>query len=201
MARVPAPFLVLCGLLGACWGSPPVDPSLYASLRDPSISSLPDQRVLQVVVPGKAQDAAATGIGLLFKAWFTLGVDGAPPAPRGRWPADPATPEDQWVGILAMPIPDSVTALPDPPSKDGHTVELATWTYGEVAQILHEGSYDTEPPTVQRLHDFIQAQGYRISGLHEEEYVKGPGMFFRGDPAKYLTVIRYPVQKVADAAP
>jgi hypothetical protein len=34
-----------------------------------------------------------------------------------------------------------------------------------------------------------------IVGEHEEEYVRGPGMFSRGDPEKYLTIIRYRVKK------
>jgi hypothetical protein len=31
--------------------------------------------------------------------------------------------------------------------------------------------------------------------IHEEEYIKGPGMIFAGNPETYLTIIRYPVQK------
>ncbi|OGV68740.1 MAG: hypothetical protein A2269_04025 [Lentisphaerae bacterium RIFOXYA12_FULL_60_10] len=96
-----------------------------------------------------------------------------------------------------MPIPDTVQALKDPPTKEGLTPEIATWSYGETAEILHVGGYDAEKPTVQRLHDYITAQGYEIAGLHEEEYLKGPGMFFAGDPAGYYTIIRYPVQKRA----
>jgi hypothetical protein len=37
--------------------------------------------------------------------------------------------------------------------------------------------------------------GYVIAGEHEEEYIKGPGMFSKGDPEKYLTIIRYRVKK------
>ena len=32
-------------------------------------------------------------------------------------------------------------------------------------------------------------------GEHEEEYLRGPGMFSKGDPEKYLTIIRYRVKK------
>ena len=49
--------------------------------------------------------------------------------------------------------------------------------------------------TILRLHDFIDSQGYRIIGEHEEEYLRGPGMFSRGNPEKYYTIIRYRVAK------
>ena len=76
------------------------------------------------------------------------------------------------------------------------TVELVTWEYGEVAQILHVGGYDEETADTEALKEFIRSQGYEITGLHEEEYLKGPGFLFAGNPDKYLTLIRYPVKKI-----
>ncbi len=68
------------------------------------------------------------------------------------------------------------------------------WRYGTVAEILHVGSYATETPTIERLHQFIADQGYEIAGPHEEEYLKGPGMW--GVKEKdYLTIIRYQVRQ------
>ena len=76
------------------------------------------------------------------------------------------------------------------------SLKLETWEYGEVAEILHIGSYATENPTVEKLHQFITESGYEIVGPHEEEYLKGPGMFGKGNPDKYQTIIRYPVARV-----
>jgi len=42
---------------------------------------------------------------------------------------------------------------------------------------------------------FIEENEYKVTGAHEEEYLKGPGMFFMGNPKKYQTIIRYPVEK------
>jgi effector-binding domain-containing protein len=64
-----------------------------------------------------------------------------------------------------------------------------------VAEILHIGSYDKEKPTVDRLTKFISDNGYRIIGDHEEEYVKGPGMLFKGNSENYRTIIRYRIEK------
>jgi effector-binding domain-containing protein len=85
------------------------------------------------------------------------------------------------------------------PIKAGVKVEQGSvrseiWEYGLVAEILHIGSYDTEEPTVDRLTKFIEDNGYRIIGDHEEEYVKGPGMFFKGNPDKYRTIIRFRIE-------
>ena len=75
-------------------------------------------------------------------------------------------------------------------------VELTTWEYSEVAEILHVGPYSEEQPTVERLRAFIEESGYEIIGDHEEEYLKGPGMFVRVRPEDYATIIRYRVRKV-----
>ena len=39
----------------------------------------------------------------------------------------------------------------------------------------------------------------QIAGPHEEEYLRGPGMLFAGDPGTYLTLIRYQVRRKASA--
>jgi hypothetical protein len=56
--------------------------------------------------------------------------------------------------------------------------------------VLHVGPYSAEEADIVSLHAFVAASGRRIVGEHEEEYVRGPGMFFAGDPQHYLTIIR-----------
>ena len=69
---------------------------------------------------------------------------------------------------------------------EGLRTGVETWAYGDVAEILHEGSYGAEQPDIERLLRFIESSGDRVIGDYEEEYVKGPGIFFAGDPDKYL---------------
>jgi effector-binding domain-containing protein len=95
----------------------------------------------------------------------------------------------------AMPVPENTTELPEYEAEPGLTVSLTTWEYGDVAEILHIGPYDKEEPTVKRLMDFINEQGYTVIGAHEEEYLKGPTMFSKGNPEEYVTIIRYRVKK------
>lgn len=174
------------------------DLSKYESLRKPRIAKLQDQKMLEVRVPGDPNLVGGKAFSQLFKTYFQLkrtvsGLEMV--APRARWPKPLGTPKNEWLGIYGMPIPATVAALPEQDSKAAVKAELATWEYGDVAEILHVGAYGDEPPTVEKLLAFIKAQGYKIIGPHEEEYLKGPGMLFKGDPKKYYTIIRYRVKK------
>jgi hypothetical protein len=174
------------------------DLSQYEHLREPKIGTKPDQKVIVVQVKGEPNAVAGEAIKLLFNTYFKLkGVPkGRPPAPRARWPELLDTPKTEWVGFYAMPVPDTIESLPEQKTTEGGlSVKLDTWEYGEVAEILHIGRYDREEPTIKKLKSFIADSGYEIAGAHEEEYIKGPGMFFAGNPDKYYTIIRYPVKK------
>ncbi len=115
--------------------------------------------------------------------------------PRARWTGDFSI-KSSLTGRYAMPVPEGTVSLPPVEAEPGFQVRLTTWEYGDVAEILHVGPYDREAATVQRLHRFLDRQGYEIIGDHEEEYLKGPGRFFKGDPEKYQTIIRYRVKKM-----
>ena len=78
------------------------------------------------------------------------------------------------------------------------TVSLTTWKYGEVAELLYIGPYDEERLVLEGLRDYINESGYAYVGSHEEEYLKGPGMFFRGNPENYVTILRYEVRPLAE---
>jgi hypothetical protein len=190
--------VVLVAAIALLTGGGP-DPALFQHLRQPQMRTMADQKVLVVETKGDPTVVGGDAFSLLFKTYFKL--KGVPRrakdlTPRARWPLSLDTPKDQWIGRYAMPVPESVVSLPGQPSQSsGLRAELATWQYGEVAEILHVGPYDREDLTIRTLMDFIKAGGYAIVGEHEEEYIKGPGIFFTGDPEKYLTIIRYRVTK------
>lgn len=175
------------------------DLSPWLHLKDPAIRTMPPQRVLEVEAKGSPETVGKKAIGLLMKAYF--GMNGVPkkgskvPAPRARWPQAASAPITEWTDRYAMAVPDTVRDVPLPAAPKGLTVQLTTWEYGEVAEILYVGPYDKEGPAVKRLREFIKNSGYEIVGEHEEEYLRGPGMFFKGNPEKYVTVIRYRVRK------
>lgn len=167
-----------------------------AYLESPEITTLPDQAMMTLTLTGKPGDIAAEAIGALYSAWSKAG---------GQWSNDIAV-AARWgsaedfsnyntttvlTGTFALPLPSGVTELP---SGIDERITKQTWQYGTVAQILHVGSYNSEQPTIDRLHSFITEQGYTIAGEHEEVYLKGPNMFGFGSEKKYLTIIRYQVK-------
>ncbi len=173
------------------------DLSQYEPLKEPRIAAMKDQKMVVVEARGDPNVVGGKAFGLLFKTYYKLkGVSkgSRPPAPRARWSGD-MNDKSTWVGRYALPIPDAVISLPAIDAGSGLQVSLATWEYGTVAEVLHIGPYAKEKPTIERLHRFIREQGYKIIGYHEEEYVKGPGMFFEGNPEKYYTIIRYQAAK------
>ncbi|MBT4946596.1 MAG: hypothetical protein HON27_10555 [Candidatus Marinimicrobia bacterium] len=170
----------------------------YEYLLDPQISDKAPQKMLVYEVTGNPNEVGGEAFGALFSTFFKLkkehGMEMA--VPRARWPKPLETPKEEWLGIYAMPVSDSVMELPEKIREEYPKLRLETWEYGMTAEILHIGTYLSEPPTVAKLHELIAEEGYEISGPHEEEYLKGPGMFGAGNPDKYYTIIRYPVAKV-----
>ncbi len=177
------------------------DVSKYDSLKDPRIAQKADQKMLQVEAAGDPNTAAMKAFGLLFQTYYKNVKAHGMVAPLARWPKPLETPPAEWVGLYGLPVPASLDKLAETPSTPGYTVSLTTWQYGDVAEILHVGPYSTEMPTVEKLKAFITSSGYVIAGPHEEEYLRGPGMFGKGNPEKYYTIIRYRVEKKASEQP
>ncbi len=170
----------------------------FESLKKPRIVSMADQKMLVVEATGDPNIEGRKAFGLLLRTYFR--IKQAPkgsraPAPRARWPKLIMTPKSEWLGYYGMPLPESVNELPSVKTEPGLKIELTTWRYGDVAEILYVGPYDKEAPTVDTLKQFIENRGYRIAGPHEEEYLKGPGIFSKGNPERYYTIIRYQVEK------
>lgn len=170
----------------------------FEYLKEPRIISLPDQKMLVVEIKGNPNIKGKEAFALLYKALYTLKktykeIDMV--APRTRWPKPFDTPIEEWIGLYGVPIPDIVEKLPEEEMKD-YKIKIDTWKYGEVAEILHIGEYNDEIPTIEKLKEFVKSKGYKIIGAHEENYIKGPGMFFKGNPKNYYTLIRYKIQRI-----
>ncbi len=174
------------------------DISQFEHLKEPKISTMKGQKMIVVEAKGDPNVVGEKALGMLFKMYFKIkGTPKGPkqPAPRARWPISLDVSKSEWVGFYAIPVPEQTIQLPEYKAETRLKVELTTWEYGDVAEILHIGPYSKEKPTIKRLVDFIKEQGYEIVGDHEEEYIKGPGMFLKGNPERYITIIRYRVKK------
>ena len=71
-------------------------------------------------------------------------------------------------------------------------MRFESFTEGLSAQIMHTGSYSAEAPTIEKLHSFIQSNGYKMAGKHHEIYLSDPS---RTAPEKLKTIIRQPIKR------
>jgi hypothetical protein len=71
-------------------------------------------------------------------------------------------------------------------------LRFAAFAEGSCAQILHVGPFTEEGPTIERLHEFIDARGGR-AGKHHEIYLTD---IRRADPKNWKTIIRQPMRKM-----
>ncbi|MCP4072625.1 MAG: hypothetical protein GY742_12965 [Hyphomicrobiales bacterium] len=83
--------------------------------------------------------------------------------------------------IDAVKIKKNPAALP--------LVRFEEFHEGLCAQTLHIGPFSEEGPTIERVHEFIDAKGER-RGKHHEIYLSD---IRRADPAKWKTIIRQPM--------
>jgi hypothetical protein len=182
---------------------PRPDVTEYEALKTPRIVSMPAQKMIEIVTRGVPNKVLQNVFSELFGAYFAIkdtpkGPDQS--APRLRCflneNIDVAfTSDSESIDMqIGLPIPDSVTTLAGSTSAAEGKPRIGTWEYGDTAEILHIGPYDKETPTIKTLLDYIDKQGYAPVGIHEEEYVIGPGSF-GVSPEKYYTVIRYPLKK------
>ncbi|MDR7666590.1 GyrI-like domain-containing protein [Methanosarcina sp. Z-7115] len=68
---------------------------------------------------------------------------------------------------------------------------------GLSAQIMHIGPYSEEGPTIEKLHNFIEENGYEFDGYipgekHHEIYISN---MRRTNPEKLKTIIRQPMKR------
>lgn len=163
----------------------------------PRISVVPPQRVLTLTVQGDPNAVAGGAFKKLFRTFYAH-ADKAEKrhagAPMARWPlAELDSTKQAWRGEYAVPISKEFPAVPAGEIRD------TVWERGLVAEILHLGSYDSEAADISALKGFLARNGYSIKGYHEEVYLKGPGMLFKGDPRNYRTLIRYQVDRIGEA--
>lgn len=180
----------------------------YHYLKEPQIVSKQNIKVIEVpfeVSTERLKDVFA----ILYKTYYkTKGVPKVKgfPISKARYsnPIDKDLNSDNreeifknivWKGSASIEIPDHIKNLPKGLEKDRLTARINTWNYGEIVEILHIGPYEDEQPTIKKLMNHVEQQGYVINGPHEEEYLRGPGTPF-AKQKNYYTIIRYQVKKV-----
>ena len=79
---------------------------------------------------------------------------------------------------------------------DFSKVEYLNYDEGLCVQCLHIGPYNDEPITVEKMHAYIENEGYQPDitdeRMHHEIYISD---FRKTEPAKLKTIIRHPLKK------
>lgn len=169
-------------------------PAKSRSLTEPRIIEMPDERMAVVETKGDPNQVGKQVIPALFGAVYGLkfsekkqGRDFKVRPLRARWFNWQAGKPADLRGLWGLPVPPLTRAIPQkfPETR----VELQTWRYGTVAEILHLGAYSAEQPSIQHLMRFVEQEGYEIDGPHEEEYLSRP------NAREPKTLIRYRIKK------
>lgn len=173
--------------------------------------------------PNEKSDEYAKAIGTLYAVAFTIKmsyrgehkIDGyyeyVTPPLEGFWWQDGVDGVDysdkssfHWISVLRLPDfvkkEDFDWAVAEAERKkklDCSKAEFITIEEGLCVQIMHMGTYDSEPETVAIMHDYIEKKGYRVdithTRLHHEIYLSDPRKI---SPTRRKTVIRHPIKKV-----
>jgi hypothetical protein len=191
-------------------------PVYTASATKPVIIDVPPMNALMVDGTGDPnspafQEAVGSLYGVAYTLKFTFkkgkAVDYPVMALEGLWCADDPSVftsgrRDEWKWTLFIVLPDVVTgkdvaaavAAVKKKAKFPRFPEIRfeRFAEGRAAQIMHIGPYAAEGPTIERLHRFVEEQGYRLRGWHHEIYLGDPR---RSAPEKLRTILRHPVER------
>lgn len=197
----------------------------YMAKEEPQIVDMPKANYIAVRGKGNPNEeggAYQNAIGVLYAVAYTLKmsykgdhkIDGffdyvVPPL-EGFWWQDNVDGIDytdkstfNWISVIRLP--DFITkkdfdwATETATIKkklDCSTAEFMTIDEGLCVQIMHIGSFDDEPATVDKMNKFIEENGYKNDmnsvRLHHEIYLSDAR---KVDPTKWKTVIRHPIRK------
>jgi len=130
--------------------------------------------------------------------WSIKGQE-APPEDFNLTPED----KDNFIWTLMIMQPEHITSAmveqartiasqKKQPAQLLNEVRFEAYHEGESVQIMHIGSYADEGPTVERLHQHINDNGWALGALHHEIYLSDPR---KVAPEKLKTIIRQPYSR------
>jgi hypothetical protein len=187
------------------------------SAKEVVLVEVPPMNYLMVDGEGdpNTSQAYAEAIEALFAVAYTikfmvkkgpLAIDYAVMPLEGLWWAEDMTQfstEDktnwQWTAMIMQPefvAPAMVNDAIADVQKKKNPAALAKMRFevfaeGKCAQILHIGPFSAEGPTIEKVHQFIEARG-KLRGKHHEIYLSD---IRKAAPAKWKTIIRQPMQQ------
>ncbi len=164
----------------------------------PELTELPARDVLVVEGVGAPESpafqAAIRGLVIVRAA---LGGDDRPIEGSYAQDGDPSrfdlVSPDGWHWRLVAPAPADAkeATVQQAAARSGAPVRLQHEDARRVAQVLHEGAYEDEQPSLDALYAYVAEQGLKPAGAHVEVYLNDPSK----TPAEDLrTILRVPVR-------
>ena len=198
---------------------------LYLPKNKPQIVNVPKANYIAIRGQGNPNEeggAYQRAIGILYAVAYTLKmsyktdykIDGfyeyvVPPL-EGFWWQDGICGVDyskkdefNWISIIRLPdfvtrenFDWAVKTASEKKKIDCSKAEFLTIEEGLCVQIMHIGSFDDEPASLEKMDKYLEENGYEKdfsdTRLHHEIYLSDPR---KSTPDKQKTVIRHPVKK------
>ncbi len=163
---------------------------------EPVIEKLAPRVVLTATTVGDPRKVTAqamkplygTAYGTRFKVFKPERVNMEVGPLSAYWPDAHRKPRSRWTAIWNLEVSAFVHKRDLVQKDPGHPVELRRLPSATIARVLHVGTYASEKRTIEKLHAFVTAHGYRLAGPHEEVYLTRPG-------PKAKTIIQYAVKR------
>jgi hypothetical protein len=190
---------------------------LYKAKKEPAIIKVPKMNFIMIDGKGDPNNSIEfqNGVEVLFSLSYTLKfiikkeneIDYGVLPLEGMWWSDnmedfTSGNKSNWNWTLMIMQPEYVTKslygkalVKVKEKKELPAIDKArfeSFNEGLSAQILHVGPFSAEGPTVQKLHDYIKDNGYKLTGKHREIYLSD---FRKTAPEKLKTIIRQPVSR------
>ena len=197
----------------------------YLPKNKPQIVNVPKANYIAIRGQGNPNEeggAYQKAIGILYALAYTLKmsyktdykIDGfyeyvVPPL-EGFWWQDGICGVDyskkdefNWISIIRLPdfitrenFDWAVKTASEKKKIDCSKAEFLTIEEGLCVQIMHIGSFDDEPASLEKMDKYLEENGYEKdfsdTRLHHEIYLSDPR---KSTPDKQKTVIRHPVKK------
>ncbi len=197
----------------------------YMPKNKPAIVEVPKANYIAVRGTGDPNEeggAYKQAIGVLYAVAYTLKMsyktdykikgfyEYVVPPLEGFWWQEGVTGVDysnkstfHWISVIRLPefitkedFDWAVETATKKKKMDCSSAEFLTIEEGLCVQIMHLGSYDTEPQTVALMDAYLQENGYENDindeRLHHEIYLSDPR---KAEPEKWKTVIRHPIKR------
>lgn len=200
LPKLSIPLLLACA--GLAWPVAPA-PSPWDALSETipraTIRVEKHQRMLALTVQGDPDANGDSAMQTLLRHFFAGAGEpemSVAVQPRVRWILrSPSVPRRAWIGIYGLPVSESFRA----PARGPAVVD--TWAYGLIAEAGYAGPYAGAQPAIDSLKAYALGRGFTLIGGLEEIYVRGRGTLDQGNPAGYVTLIRYRVRELGDFPP